>query len=242
MPANEAAARYASSSPIPPASIPSASNPQFPHSDIQHAQDVYELATLLSIRQEDELGFERHVSRVKTYYVDYAGVLPPSKRRNLILGLNLMRLLAQNRIGEFHTELELVPADARADAHIAYALNLEQYLMEGSYSRIALERAKAPDASFGFFLDMLMLTMREKIAACAEQAYESISCEAAGKMLGIDSVAELGEFCDERGWRVVGKVIFFKPATDGVASMEQVPSVELINRSLDYARELEQII
>lgn len=213
-----------------------------PNSDIQHAQDVYELATLLSVRQEDEAGFERHVSRVKTYYVDYAGVLPPSKRRNLILGLNLMRLLAQNRIGEFHTELELVPADARADPYIAYALSLEQYLMEGSYSRIATERAKAPDASFNFFLDMLMLTMREKIAACAEQAYQSISTDAAGKMLSIANKGELAAFCDERGWRVVGKEIFFAPATDGVPNMEQVPSVELIKRSLDYARELEQII
>lgn len=194
------------------------------------------------MRQEDEEGFERHVSRVKTYYVDYAGVLPPSPRQNLILGLNLMRLLAQNRIGEFHTELELVPASARTDAYIAYALSLEQYLMEGSYSRISSARAAAPDPSFNFFLDMLMFSMREKIAACSEKAYDSISVDAAGKLLSLESKDELIEFCEERGWRIVGNSILFGPDTDGVPSMEQVPSVELIKRSLDYARELEQII
>ena len=29
-------------------------------------------------------------------------------------GLNLMRLLVQNRIAEFHTELEVLPAEASA--------------------------------------------------------------------------------------------------------------------------------
>ena len=33
----------------------------------------------------------------------------PSKQQNLITGLNLLRLLVQNRIAEFHTELELIP-------------------------------------------------------------------------------------------------------------------------------------
>ena len=37
----------------------------------------------------------------------------PSKAEALTTGLNLMRLLVQNRIAEFHTELELLPAEAR---------------------------------------------------------------------------------------------------------------------------------
>ena len=37
------------------------------------------------------------------------GLLSPSKQQNLITGLNLLRLLVQNRIAEFHTELELIP-------------------------------------------------------------------------------------------------------------------------------------
>lgn len=37
------------------------------------------------------------------------GLLQPSKQQNLITGMNLLRLLVQNRIAEFHTELELIP-------------------------------------------------------------------------------------------------------------------------------------
>ncbi|GMQ05894.1 hypothetical protein CsSME_00050721 [Camellia sinensis var. sinensis] len=38
------------------------------------------------------------------------GRLPPSPQEYPILGLNLLRLLVQNRIAEFHTELELLSA------------------------------------------------------------------------------------------------------------------------------------
>ena len=44
-------------------------------------------------------------------------LLPPSKAEALTTGLNLMRLLVQNRIAEFHTELELLPAEARPRTH-----------------------------------------------------------------------------------------------------------------------------
>ena len=39
-------------------------------------------------------------------------LLPASKAEALMTGLNLMRLLVQNRIAEFHTELEVLPAEA----------------------------------------------------------------------------------------------------------------------------------
>lgn len=209
--------------------------------DIEAAQRVYELATLLSVKKGDFDGFERHVSRVKTYYVDYAGVIKPTPRRELILGLNLLRLLAQNRVAEFHTEFELVPVEVRENPHIAYALTLEQYIMEGSYSRVTAAAAKMPDDSFGFFVGMLVESMREKIANCAEKAYDSLALDAAAKLLSL-KLSELPAFCTQRGWRVVGTKILFTPDVDVVAAKGQVPSAELIKRALDYARELEQII
>ena len=39
------------------------------------------------------------------------GLLLPSQHQNLITGLNLLRLLVQNRIAEFHTDLELIPQE-----------------------------------------------------------------------------------------------------------------------------------
>lgn len=49
------------------------------------------------------------MAQVKTCYSDYASVLPASALQFQLQGLNLMFLLANNKIAEFHTELELIP-------------------------------------------------------------------------------------------------------------------------------------
>lgn len=220
--------------------------------EIALARDAYEIAALLSVAEEDEVGFERHVSQAKTYYVDYASVLPASPRQSLILGLNLVRLMAQNRIAEFHTELELVPSATRADAMIDYALRLEHYLMEGSYSKMRDEQqaSRMPHPAFACFVQRLMVTVREEIAACCEHAYERLESSAAAQMLSLQTAEDLEDFCAERKWNIVDDVegkggqrfIVFGKKEEKINKMEQVPSELLIKRSLQYARELEQII
>lgn len=210
--------------------------------DVALARDVYESAALLSILQEDAVAFERHVSQAKTYYFDYAGVIEPSTNQNLTLALNLMRLLAQNRIAEFHTELELVPCGARADAKIKYVLGLEQFLMEGSYAKITASGDAPPHPSFEFFLSILMVTVRDEIAACSEAAYKQISIPVAMKLLSFSAEAEVRTFAAGRGWSVVGDAIHFVDTTELAPSMEQVPSMDLIKRALFYAGRLEQIV
>lgn len=67
--------------------------------------------------------------------------LPESAFMYQLLGLNLLFLLSQNRVAEFHTELERLPVDAiRADPYVKHPLALEQYLMEGSYNKIFLAK------------------------------------------------------------------------------------------------------
>ncbi len=71
--------------------------------ELQVAREAYELGCLISIASEDIEGFERHYALVKSCYTDYAGVLPASANQHQLQGLNLLGLLAQSKIGEFHT-------------------------------------------------------------------------------------------------------------------------------------------
>lgn len=51
-----------------------------------------------------------------------------------LLGLNLLFLLSQNRVAEFHTELERLPAkDIQTNVYIKHPVSLEQVrlLLEG---------------------------------------------------------------------------------------------------------------
>jgi 26S proteasome regulatory subunit N12 len=87
-------------------------------------------------------------------------MIPPSPDEYPILGLNLMRLLAGNRIAEFHTELELLPLGALHHPCVKYAVELEQAFMEGTYNRLINDRKAVPHESYRYFMDLLAETIR----------------------------------------------------------------------------------
>lgn len=101
------------------------------------ARDILEIGVQWSIASNNIPSFERYMAQLKCYYFDYNSFLPESAFKYQLLGLNLLFLLSQNRVAEFHTELELLPADhIQNDVYIRHPLSIEQYLMEGSYNKV----------------------------------------------------------------------------------------------------------
>jgi 26S proteasome regulatory subunit N12 len=66
-------------------------------------------------------------------------LLPPSEAELLVTGLNLLRLLVQNRIAEFHTELELLPQQVCPSHFLGCILDF-------SFKNCCLWQPSAPDA------------------------------------------------------------------------------------------------
>jgi 26S proteasome regulatory subunit N12 len=89
-----------------------------------------------------------------------SGIIPASPEEYPILGLNLLRLLVQNRIAEFHTELELLPVKALEHPCIKHAVELEQSFMEGAYNRVLSARQAVPHETYVYFIDLLAKTVR----------------------------------------------------------------------------------
>ncbi|THG08519.1 hypothetical protein TEA_002152 [Camellia sinensis var. sinensis] len=123
--------------------------------------DIYEHAVVLSVKIEDQDAFERDFFQLKPYYTDACGRLLPSPQEYPILGLNLLRLLVQNRIAEFHTELELLSATALENPCIKHAVELEQSFMEGAYNRVLSARQTVPHETYVYFMDLLAKTVRK---------------------------------------------------------------------------------
>jgi 26S proteasome regulatory subunit N12 len=121
-------------------------------------------------------------------------------------------------------------------------LELEQFLMEGAYNKIAQRQGALPDPSYEYFMSMLMDTVRDEIASCAESAYAKLSGDEAKKLLGFKSVKELITYSEERGWAVdsKGAVVFNEDVNP--ATSKDIPSMRLINQTLLYAKELERIV
>merc|ERR1719231_1530595 len=227
---------------LPPASVgPSPSPTQ--QQELVLAREVLEQGALLSIKTMEIPAFERYVAQLKIYYSDCATTLPASQRQHPILGLNLLRLLAQNRIAEFHTELELIPTELQhSNIYIKYPAQLEQHIMEGSYNKVLSAKNEGIFQKEGmYFMNMLVDTLRDEIADCSEKAYASIKAADLQGLLMFSSAKELSEFAEQRGWSVDGSVVTFSKMEDETPA-QKLPSTQLIQETLAYAKELERIV
>lgn len=211
--------------------------------ELSLARDIYEHAVVLSVKIEDQDAFERDFFQLKPYYTDARGRLSLSPQEYPILGLNLLRLLVQNRIAEFHTELELLPPSALENPCIRHAVELEQSFMEGAYNRVLSARQTVPHETYVYFMDLLAKTVRDEIAGCSEKAYDSLSVNDAQQMLLFSSDQELLEYSREEHpeWEIKNGLVIFQKAKES-APCKEIPSLQLINQTLSYARELERIV
>lgn len=127
-------------------------------------REVYEIGAQYSVAEKDIDSFERYMSMLKSMYTDQVKNLPESSRMYELLGLNLLCLLSQNRLSDFHTELELLPPEILlSNPYIESPVQLEQFIMEGKYNKVIDTRYNVPADSFKFFIDVLLVTIRDEI-------------------------------------------------------------------------------
>ncbi|KAH9482836.1 26S proteasome non-ATPase regulatory subunit 8 [Psilocybe cubensis] len=212
-----------------------------PKDKLREAREVLEIGAFVSIRSRDLPAFDRYFAQLQTFYTDFVE-LERSEREYPIRGLNLIHLLTQNRIADFHITLESLDAEAILDnEYIKHPVNLERWLMEGSYSKVWNAREEAPAEEYKFFVNSLVGTIRNEIASCQETAYESLPLKDAATLLFFTNQSELLTFAQARAWEVnlsAGTIIFKRKDEEKM----EIPKQRLISASLAYARELEQII
>jgi len=207
------------------------------------ARDILEIGAQWSCASEDIPAFERYMSMLKTYYMDYKNDLPESSYKYQLLGLNLLYLLSQNRVAEFHTELELLPArEIQTNIHISHPVSLEQFLMEGSYNKIFLSKENVPAASYTYFMEILLNTVRDEIASCAEKTYEKISPSEMARMLYFDSSKQAEAYLSKRGWKLKGGNLYVLNSPSTKPTEDLVPANDFASKTIEYAREMEQIV
>lgn len=231
------------------------------------ARDTLEIGALWSIETKNIPAFQRYVAQLKCYYFDFSAQLPDSPYKYQILGLNLLSLLAQNRLAEFHTEMELLSVEEQHNIYIKHPIILEQFLMEGSFHRVFLSKGNVPAQNYTFFINMLMDTIRREIASCVEKAYAHVSkrckyipshiffliftffkptqmlVEEASKVLMFDSLEQLLQFAEKRSWLRDSTARYFTFSQEKKKEdLHFIGNTFLICQELGYARELEKIV
>lgn len=204
------------------------------------ARDVLELAVFLAIKNEDSSSFARSVASLRPYYEK--GVSGASENENIILGLNLLYLLVENKLAEFHSELELLNDEQLKSKSIAFCTQLDQHLNLGSYDQVLSAAKNPPVDYYQFFLRSLLDTVRINIGDCAAASYSKLTIDAATSVLLFSSKEETLNFIRDEypDWEIGDKEIDLRVTK--VVKSEEIDSKSLISQTLGYATELERIV
>ena len=210
------------------------------------AATALELGVLLSVADQDLEAFARNIAQLKSYYAALSSTKTNTTPKKChILGLNLMYLLVENHLSEFHSELELLSNNEASTPYISFPINLERQLMVGSYDEVLNAGTHVPHPSYTFFMDNLLQTVRDAIADCVEVSYKTMKMDEAVKMMKFDSGTDLLQYIQEcrDDWIVDGITgdLCFQPPSGG-AKASDIPSQKLIAQTLSYATELERIV
>merc|ERR1711976_141987 len=153
-------------------------------------------------------------------------------------GLNLLRLLAETKLADFHTELELIPVDMLDNSFIKHPIQLEQFLMEGSYSKITGSTQDVPSQYYSCFMPRLIDTVRDEIVACTERAYRDLKISEATKLLMFSDESQLRNYAEGRMCNIEKDRVIFEQDEE---TERNIPTQNVITRTLLYAKELERI-
>lgn len=228
----------------------------FPSSSPIHlamATCTLELGVLLSVADHDLESFARNMSQLKPYYFMTSNtttmpsnfVIPHLKCH--VLGLNLMHLLVENRLSEFHSELELISTTEAESSYISFPINLERQLMVGLYDEVLMAASHVPDPSYLLFMDPLLQTVRDSIADCLEVSYTQMNLLDAVEMMKFDNTEQLLEYIQlfRDDWLLITEnnhsILCFQPPSGG-SQVTDIPSKKFMEQTLSYASELERII
>ncbi|KAH8332201.1 hypothetical protein KR074_005536, partial [Drosophila pseudoananassae] len=210
---------------------------------LMRSREMLEIAVEHSITIKDYAAFERYMSQLNTYYYDYDKFLDSSKHMHKFMGLNLLYMLATNRIADFHIELERLPSALLLhNTFIMPVLALENYYMEGRYNKILQAKKSLPSEIYTNFMDILVNTAREEIASCMEKSYLKIDPKQAALRLGLrPNSKEFTDLVKKRNWALddEGNYDYAGLHTKPV---ENVSARDIATQNLTYAHELEKIV
>ncbi len=99
---------------------------------------MLELSVQHAIAISDWRSFELQVTQALPLYTQGAHALTPAARESwrLLTGLQLMHLLVEARLSDFHCKVEALREEDTASPSIAFPLSLEAFLLEGGYNKV----------------------------------------------------------------------------------------------------------
>lgn len=218
--------------------------------DLNITKKILELGALTSIFTLNFDDFEKHFAQLRPFYFSGIDILSKSENKSKLVSLYLLILLSRGDVTRFHSELEYLDnqiTNFEDDDLLSYPIKVDRWLMEGSYQKAwdLLETGlKVPE--FDVFSKTLMNAIRDEIAHSTELAYSELPLSNIKALLFFTTEKETESFAIEKGWKIQSGIVYFKEisdeATDEMTDSVESSQTKLIERTLDYAINLESIV
>jgi len=213
-------------------------------------RDTLQICALTGILKRDKQAFQNAMTQLKEYFRDVGKFMEASKLfsplKHQMLGLNLMCMLAENKLPEFHMELERIQPIVEFDnVYISTPVQLEQYLMEGTYNKIFLSKSNVPSPYYTYFIEILLDTVRDEIANCISKGYDRLDSSEAARMLLFDGKTanqDAVAYAKKKNWKVDKDGFVFNPSKGRKVDDNTVDSDRLVQNHIFYAKQLEMIV
>ncbi|VDO91501.1 unnamed protein product [Heligmosomoides polygyrus] len=201
--------------------------------------DYYEISALVSVLRNDMAAFGDAIPRVLSFYDQCPTA---AENKYLMVGLNLMFLLASNRLSDFHMLLESVPQNIQStNPYISTPVRLEQSLNEGAYNKVILTEKTIPSQFYSIFIRIMMDAVRSDIAVSIEKSFKLLSTRDAANMLLFSSDAQVDEFAKQRKWKSEHGCFVFEAET-GHTDKPTLDTTRIAKQTIFYAKQLEMIV
>uniref|UniRef100_A0A0R3S2P4 26S proteasome non-ATPase regulatory subunit 8 n=1 Tax=Elaeophora elaphi TaxID=1147741 RepID=A0A0R3S2P4_9BILA len=208
-------------------------------------RDVFEIDALYAILRSDLDSFREAIAALISFYNSY-GSNEEWPNKWLMIGLDLMFLLATNQHTQFHMLLEQIDQDIQQkNPYIKTPVKLEQSLIEGAYHKIMLAEKNIPSPYYALFIRISMDTVRDEIASCMERAFIKISQRDAAQLLLFDDINEMISFAEKRGWKnstYDRSVTYVFDHAQQTLVESRVDTKRIAKQAIHYAKQLEMIV
>ncbi|VDP12958.1 unnamed protein product [Onchocerca flexuosa] len=208
-------------------------------------RDVFEIDALCAILKSDLGSFREAITVLINFYNSY-GLSDEWPNKWLMIGLDLMFLLATNQHIQFHMLLEQIDQDIQQkNPYIETPVKLEQSLIEGAYHKIMLTEKNIPSPYYALFMRISMDTVRDEIASCMERAFLKVSQRDAARLLLFNDVNKMISFVEKRGWKssMCGRdVTYVFDEAHQTCAEPRIDTKRITKQAIFYAKQLEMIV
>eukprot|EP01054_Gregarina_sp_Poly1_P004940 Gregarina_sp_Poly_1__4939@NODE_261_length_10458_cov_187_060244_g228_i0_p3_GENE_NODE_261_length_10458_cov_187_060244_g228_i0NODE_261_length_10458_cov_187_060244_g228_i0_p3_ORF_typecomplete_len402_score60_64CSN8_PSD8_EIF3K/PF10075_9/1_5e14SAC3_GANP/PF03399_16/0_012_NODE_261_length_10458_cov_187_060244_g228_i0902010225 len=198
----------------------SRANPEKTIQELQTVRNVLEAAVLLSIAKQNPMDFERNFMELENICLcEHSNkTLGISKHQPFIFAVAMLWHLSKNNLEQFHLLVRrcigvqeglgvnecwtffgvlIKKLDEKDQEYLNFPLNLERDIMDGNIATVlAAAHDKLPDPRFGWCVQGLVATLRQRVATSLKCAYKQMPFEHAMKLLAFKNPQDLVAFIE----------------------------------------------